>query len=103
MPDQSGVEPLAAGQVQDAQSGGVADEFHHCEALDEGSPRLLFGSLVLLGDRVVIGCHDGLSPNRLRRGAIAIQSAATFHHVHVRFSGGTAARSSFQSRGSGSL
>ena len=77
MPDQPGVEPLPAGQVQDAEFGGVADEAHQREALDERSPRLLLGSLVLLGDRVVIGRHDGLRPNRLRRGAIAIHGAAT--------------------------
>ena len=33
--------------------------------------------------------------------AIPIQRAATFHHVQVRLSCGTGARSSFQSRGSG--
>lgn len=35
--------------------------------------------------------------------AIPIQRAATFHQVHVRFSGATGARSSFQRLGSGAV
>src|SRR5262249_51755414 len=57
----AGVEAFAAGHVQHAQSMGITDELHQGEALDVGAPRLLLGSLVLLGDGIVVGDHRSRS------------------------------------------
>ena len=51
------VEPFAAGQIDRRLAGQVADELHQREALDVGAPGLLLGSLILLGDRIVVGGH----------------------------------------------
>jgi hypothetical protein len=51
------VKSLAAGNVDDGLSRRIADQFHQGEGFDTASPGLQFGSLILLGDGVIIGCH----------------------------------------------
>ena len=57
LPEQAGVETLAARHIHDRLAGQIADQFQQAERFDVRSPGLLFASLVLFGDGIIVGRH----------------------------------------------